>query len=320
MKTDTLIRTSVAAALLAAASLAVQARVTGAAAAPASTTLHVSSTLGHERPVPATYGWPVKPFERQHPVRGFLNDPRIGARSRAFHFGIDIAAPDGTAVYAVAGGTLYVGHGSVAVRTAPEHVFGYWHIRPVPSLKTYDVVRTHELLGYIAPGWGHVHFAERIGPTYVNPLRPGGLGPYTDPIAPSVTEISLVPQADGSTEILARASDTTWPPVPGPWTNEPVTPALLQWRVVAAGEPRGRWQTGVNFGSGMLPQSRFASVYAPQTRQNHEGKPGVFRFYVARGWKPADGSYRVEVAASDTRGNRTVAALDVTVGDGVLVR
>ena len=51
----------------------------------------------------APYPWPLEPFDRQHPVRGFLNDPRIADASHAFHFGIDISAPDGTAVYAVAG-------------------------------------------------------------------------------------------------------------------------------------------------------------------------------------------------------------------------
>ena len=44
-----------------------------------------------------SYGWPVKPFDVQHPVRGFFCDPRIGAKgSKAFHFGIDVSAPDGT--------------------------------------------------------------------------------------------------------------------------------------------------------------------------------------------------------------------------------
>ena len=46
------------------------------------------------------YCWPVKPFHRPHPVRAYLNDPRISGSSRAFHFGIDVSAPDGTAVYA----------------------------------------------------------------------------------------------------------------------------------------------------------------------------------------------------------------------------
>ena len=54
-------------------------------------------------PRPA-YGWPVKPFHRQHPVRGFFGDPRIGMTPKgmlsSFHFGIDVSCPNGTPVYA----------------------------------------------------------------------------------------------------------------------------------------------------------------------------------------------------------------------------
>jgi hypothetical protein len=30
----------------------------------------------------AAYGWPIKPFDQQHPVRGFFGDPRIGMTPR----------------------------------------------------------------------------------------------------------------------------------------------------------------------------------------------------------------------------------------------
>src|SRR5258707_15863415 len=39
--------------------------------------LHVVRTEGGLRARRPAYGWPVKPFDLQHPVRGFLNDPRI---------------------------------------------------------------------------------------------------------------------------------------------------------------------------------------------------------------------------------------------------
>jgi len=56
------------------------------------------------------YGWPLKPFRKPHPIRGTFGDPRFhlsaeGALS-AFHFGVDIAARDGTAVYAVEPGVV----------------------------------------------------------------------------------------------------------------------------------------------------------------------------------------------------------------------
>jgi hypothetical protein len=280
--------------------------------------LHVVQTRGRLETPRAAYDWPVKPFERQHPVRAFLNDPRIGARgSRAFHFGIDIAAPDGTPVYAVADGTVYLTPGSVAVASSPTLVFGYWHI--VPAVTQHQDVRRHELLGHIARGWGHVHFAERRDGVYVNPLRPGALGPYTDPLAPSIREISLV-HTRGGVEILANAYDTTWPPVPGRWSNEPVAPALLQWRILRSGAPAGDWRTAADFRSRMLDARLFSTIYAPPTAQNHEGRAGLYCFYLSQVWKPADGSYRIEVAASDMRENRAVARLDVTIRHGEVQR
>src|SRR5919106_1148871 len=58
------------------------------------------------------YGWPVQPFHVQHPVRGFFGDPRVGeaadghVESKTFHFGVDVSAPDGTAVYATTSGRV----------------------------------------------------------------------------------------------------------------------------------------------------------------------------------------------------------------------
>jgi hypothetical protein len=299
------------------------ATVAVAALAAAASSAHIASAqpneaARHSTPQPA-YGWPVKPFDRQHPVRGFLDDPRIGKHgSEAFHFGIDVAAPDGTPVYAVEGGTVFIESGrAVAIKVGPSHEFGYWHI--VPAVRSHEVVGRHALLGHIARGWGHVHFAERIDGRYVNPLRPGGLGPYSDPVAPTVTEISLV-QHGRTVELLATAHDTTWPPVPGPWANEPVSPALVQWRVVREGSRAGEWRTAADFRDHMLDKSLFRSVYAPRTAQNHQGKAGIYCFYLDRAWQPADGSYRIEVSASDTRDNRVVASLHVAVEHGEVQR
>src|SRR5205085_7796364 len=63
----------------------------------------------HARVRPVTsYPWPLKPFDRPHPVRGNFDDPRVDfvgdELASNFHFGVDISAADGTAVYAVAPG------------------------------------------------------------------------------------------------------------------------------------------------------------------------------------------------------------------------
>src|SRR5206468_11713347 len=85
----------------------------------------------------APYPWPLKPFDHQHPIRGFLCDPRIAAGGRTFHFGIDITAAAGTPVYAVAAGKVSYGspaevaqNGGIVVVEAAGRNFGYWHVAP----------------------------------------------------------------------------------------------------------------------------------------------------------------------------------------------
>jgi hypothetical protein len=253
-----------------------------------------------------SYTWPVKPFDRQHAIRAFLNDPRIGHHGgKAFHFGVDISAPDGTAVYAVEGGKVFFSSAEAISVEAPDrsHEFGYWHI--VPVVKSHQIVARHQLLGYIAKGWEHVHFAERRGGIYLNPLRNGGLGPYADHTAPTVAAISA-----SSSTLVVVAYDMPDPRVPGDWANEPVTPALLRWRVEG-----GRWHTGVDFRHKMLDRRLFATIYTPATRQNHKGEPGNFSFHFhwsVSGRQLAAAALTIEVAASDTAGNCTIVAAQIS--------
>jgi hypothetical protein len=63
----------------------------------------------------------------------------------------------------------------------------------------------------------------------------------------------------------------------------------------------------------------FSAVYAPGTRQNRPRRPGRYRFYLARAWNVARlgrGSYRLQVAASDIRGNRSLASVPFTIAGG----
>jgi murein DD-endopeptidase MepM/ murein hydrolase activator NlpD len=153
------------------------------------------------RPVAAAsprYGWPLKPFHRQHPVRGYFGDPRIGKGpndtiSRSFHFGVDISAPDGTAVYATVTGIARVNQrykNTVSIRPGDGSAFAYWHIVPAVEHGQH-VVAYRTVIGHIANRWGHVHFAEWRGRGYVNPLRPGAMGPYTDRTCPAATTVSF---------------------------------------------------------------------------------------------------------------------------------
>ena len=100
------------------------------------------------------YSWPLEPFDRAHPVRGYFNDPRISGSSRAFHFGIDIAAPNGTPVYAARGGVVHLGGPRSASVEAGGLCFGYWHV--VPAVRHRQRVRSRQLLGHVEAPWLHV--------------------------------------------------------------------------------------------------------------------------------------------------------------------
>ena len=253
------------------------------------------------------YGWPIQPFDQQHAIRGAFDDPRSGLGpggllEHSFHFGVDISAPTGTPVYAVEPGTVFRYSDAVDVRQPDGHEFAYWHIAAAVAEHSY--VEAGDLLGYVRPDWGHVHFAEFDGTNYVNPLRPGGLEPFTDDTVPVVGAIEIH-VANGRLDATAEAYDT--PPIvpPPPWQDARWTPALVRWRIVHAGEEIVPWQVAVDFSS-LLPPQDFDSVYAPGTRQNGPGAPGRYVFWLAHGFDThalPDGSYVLEVAAEDTRGN-----------------
>jgi hypothetical protein len=266
------------------------------------------------------YGWPVKPFDRAHPVRGFFNDPRISGKSRAFHFGIDVSARDGTAVYAVESGTVHIegGRSLSVVGDVVPRAFGYWHV--VPAVRHKQYVRQHQLLGHIDKGWAHVHLAESHGHVYTNPLRPGALTPWTDLGSPHIVTIELsrdgkklqTAEVSGPVDVIVEAWDR--PPLrpPAPWDGVLVTPALLRWRVLHGGKVVRPWHAPIDFRGGLLPADRFHDVYAPGTRQNKPGKPGRYRFFLAHTWTTRtlpNGVYRLEVAAADMSGNGAHSSL-----------
>lgn len=269
------------------------------------------------------YGWPVKPFHRQHPVRGSFGDPRVGPDPdgtihRTFHFGVDVSAPDGTAVYATASG-LVAGnslHPDVVRIMAGDGVeFSYWHITPTVRVGQ-RVVAYETLIGHIDPGWGHVHFSEVRNGTYVNPLRPGAMGPYEDGTCPTVKQVRFerdgvrmqTRSVHGTIDIVVGAFDAPAVSAPSPWRDLPVTPALVEWRIV---RPNGHviqpWQAAFDV-RWSLPGGSFEATYATRTRQNRPNRAGTYRFYLASDWASGelrDGAYAVEVRVVDTQGNRS---------------
>jgi hypothetical protein len=207
------------------------------------------------------YHWPVKPFDRAHPIRGTFGEPRTwfdgpptpetlrsGTGSFSFHQGVDIVAPDGTPVYPVESGTArLLGGRTVAVQSGEGRSWQYWHI--VPAVKTGEhVVADVTVLGRIRPGYGHVHFGELRHGRAVNPLAPGHLTPYVDATAPVVGPIELrrpdtgaevMPElVRGRVELVVSARDDPMPPAPGLWRHMSTAPVLVAWRVERARDGR----------------------------------------------------------------------------------
>jgi hypothetical protein len=256
----------------------------------------------------AAYGWPIKPFDQQHAIRGAFDDPRQGRGAggqseNSFHFGVDISAPDGTPVYAVAPGTVFLYPDSVSVHQSDGHKFAYWHI--AAAVGEHAAVNTGDLLGYVRVGWGHVHLAEWNGKTYVNPLRPGGLEPFSDETTPIVANINVT-QQDGHLDATAEAYDL--PPIrpPPPWQDARWTPAFVRWRLLRDDQEVLGWQIAADFRTNWFKGARFDAIYAPGTTQNRALASGRYVFWLARGRDihglPA-GTYELEVLASDTRDN-----------------
>jgi hypothetical protein len=272
-----------------------------------------------------SYGWPVKPFHQQHPVRGLFGDPRIGEGGRhQFHFGVDVSARNGTPVYATISGRVTLWHDDVVEISAPGGVeFSYWHVVPTVRPGSYAVAyRT--MIGRVEAPWAHVHFSEARYGRYLNPLRRGAMAPYQDRYAPVVKAVEIeengrpVPLAAAArtVDLVAEVFDGPSLPVPAPWANLPEMPALVRSRIVGPRGPVTDWTVAADFRKTIPSAGLFASVFAKWTRQNHAHRPGRYRVYLLRGFNTAlflDGRYSVEVAASDIRGNssRYVARLDI---------
>ena len=265
------------------------------------------------------YGWPIRPFDEQHAIRGAFDDPHSGLGpggllERSFHFGVDISAPTGTPVYAVEPGTVYRYPDAVDVRQPGGREFAYWHIWA--AVTEHGYVRTGDLLGFVRAPWDHVHFAEFDGTNYVNPLRPGGLEPFSDDTVPVVGPIETH-LADGRLDATAEAYDTPPIPPPPPWQDARWTPALVRWRIVRAGEEVAPWHVAVDFGS-LLPPQDYASVYAPGTTQNGPGSPGRYVFWLVHGLDTTalpNGTYELQVETEDTRGNTGTGSATFTLPD-----
>lgn len=309
----------------------------------------VDSSASGRSEAAVSYHWPVKPFDEQHPVRGSFGDPRTifnaaptlrgvlsGAGRFEFHKGIDISAPNGTAVYPVLSGVVTQVNTRdewVQVDSGGGRVFEYWHIRAdVGAGSAVEVGKT--VLGHIVRPAAHVHLSELNGGRYVNPLAPGHLGPYNDQTTPRVTSISLrrsetsrdqLPnRVSGRVLLIAGAEDDPTTSVPGAWHGLPLAPALVTWKIRTwTGKIVLGQQVAADFRH-TLPGSNLWSVYARGTYQNmavlgHHyswAQPGSYLFKLGPAFNTRrlrNGTYDLVVTATDIRGNRSSLTRRFTV-------
>ena len=109
----------------------------------------------------------------------------------------------------------------------------------------------------------------------------------------------------GPVDVIAEAHQMPARKVPPPWNNLPVTPARIRWRIRRGDHTVRPWHTPIELSKTLLPRTAFRRIYAPGTRQNRQGKPGLYRFHLAHRWSTTllqDGHYQLEVEATDLRG------------------
>jgi Peptidase family M23 len=247
----------------------------------------------------------------------------------SFHDGVDIQARDGTPVYAVQNGYVSITNPEAVAVAWPARspdaavVFGYWHV--IPAVRNGEYVEQSQLIGYVRPGAGHVHLSERRFGTYVNPLRPGGLAPYSDSTTPvirglvvfasgSLRELPL-DAVTGKVDIAVDAYDPPAMPPWAPWSDAIWSPAHIGWSGIydSPWRPLGGPAQAVDFAR--LSKLPLRDVYAPGTLQNGPNFGGDDRFWLVRGLDTSSlvGDREITVTASDTRGNRATRTFTITI-------
>ncbi len=102
-----------------------------------------------------------------------------------------------------------------------------------------------------------------------------------------------------------------------------MTPALVEWQLISSRNiATTNWHVAADFRD-TLPIVKFTTLYARFTRQNHpwgRGGRGRYRFYLAHDLdtrRLPNGTYRVQVRVTDTRGNVAYGTRDLTIANGV---
>ncbi len=292
------------------------------------------------------YGWPFRPFNKQHPIRGFFGDPRTVYEGRglargfeksgffSFHQGVDISAANGTPIYPVVSGIAhYLGTATLSIHARGDRIFQYFHI--VPNVdEGQQVVAQQTMLGFVQAPFGHVHLTEIDGTHSVNPIQEGHLSPYNDHTRPTIRAALFRNQSGwlqtprrlcGHVAIAVDAFDTPPLPTPGPFNGFPVAPALVRWSINRRnGTAAATWHTAADFRSTLPPNQHFFDIYAQGTYENaprfgdrqYPLMPGRYLFVLAANFDTTslpNGAYTLAVLAADERANTVILQQPFTV-------
>ncbi len=294
-----------------------------------------------------SYNYPIKPFRRQHPIRGYLGDPRTPVGRRAvfapgargqfnFHNGVDIVAAANAPVYPVVSGVARVNPDNVIVSSNDGRWFQYYHLWPSVRSGQYVVAYT-TVLGRVRATHEHVHLTEVVGGSVQNPLAPGHLEPYRDKTVPIVDGVHFADvrgrkvdplRLKGLVHIASEAHDMPALPILRNWPGLGVTAATVAWNLRRpSGKVVIRSQTVADFRRTVPDNQDFWRIYAAGTRQNKFGYRSlqrvrlVGRFYydlTPTGFDTRaipNGVYRLTVAATDTCGNSGSLSAQITIAN-----
>src|SRR3984893_1907411 len=288
-----------------------------------------------------SYSWPLRPFNKQHPIRGYFGDPRTvfengvlaggfdGPGLFSFHQGVDISAPNGTPVYPVVSGIAhYLGAATLNIDAGmyqgDERIFQYFHIVAIVG-EGQQVIAKQTVLGYVEAPFGHGDLTEVNGTQAVNPLQRGHLAPYVDHTRPTIRDVLIRNQTGlvqtplglcGRVEIAVDTFDTPPIRVPGSFGGLPVAPALVRWSITRLnGTAPVPWRTAADFRSTLPANSHFFDVYAKGTYENaprfgaqqYRSMPGRYLFLLAGNFDTtslSNGAFPRAIYACDERGNR----------------
>ena len=241
-----------------------------------------------------SYGWPLKPFDQQHPVRGFFGDPRIGEAADG-HIEIEDVPlrhrhlrPGRHRRLCHGLGNRRLGAGAARDDRDPERR------RPRPRVLAHRSGRPQRPARDGVPDDPRPHL-QGLGPRAPRRAR---RRPLREPAATAArsrptrtrrgrrSHVQLRARGKSARRLSSSRVGSTWSPRTWDVTRDGGPGEVGEQARHAGGRPLahperpGRsdpWRTAIDFTATIPPPSMFDAVFAPWTRQNHPWRAGRYR-------------------------------------------